>query len=106
MDYDDWSRFFLLYFCHPCLLGCKIHIFPRCELEKGPRAVLATVCLCNCEGNYLMDKPSLKLGQYCAEVDRVGSIKQFLERASAHSPQSEPNQEGLRWTGSSRRETI
>ena len=33
-----------------------------------------------------MDKPSLKLGQYCAKVDRDESIKQFLERASAHSP--------------------
>ena len=32
-----------------------------------------------------MDKPSLKLGQYCAKVDRDESIKQFLERASAHS---------------------
>ena len=37
-----------------------------------------------------MDKTSLKLGQYnCAEVDRDGSIKQFLENASDHSPQSE-----------------
>ena len=36
-------------------------------------------------GIYLMDKPSIKLGQNCAEVDRDGSIKQFLERASAHS---------------------
>ena len=43
VDYDDWSCFFLLYFCHPSLLGCKIHIFPRYELEKGPRAVYATV---------------------------------------------------------------
>ena len=33
-----------------------------------------------------MDKPSLKLGQYCAKRDWFGSIKQFLERASAHSP--------------------
>ena len=41
-----------------------------------------------------MDKPSLKLGQYCAKVDRDRSIKQFLERALDHSPQSEtkPNQ--------------
>ena len=41
-----------------------------------------------------MDKPSLKLAQYCAEVDRDGSIKQFLERASAQIPQLEtkPNQ--------------
>ena len=41
-----------------------------------------------------MDKPSIKLGQNCAEVDRDGSIKQFLERASAQIPQLEtkPNQ--------------
>ena len=36
-----------------------------------------------------MDKPSLKLGQYYAKVDRDESIKQFLERASAHSLQFE-----------------
>ena len=39
-----------------------------------------------------MDKPSLKLGQYCAKVDRDESIKQFLERASAQCPQFETKQ--------------
>ena len=53
--------------------------------------------LCNPRIQYfLMNKllNSLKISQYCAELDRDGSIKQFLERASAQSPQLEtkPNQ--------------
>ena len=37
---------------------------------------------------FLIVKPFLMQGQYCAKEDWFGSIKQFLERALDHRPQS------------------
>ena len=78
---------------------CKHYFYQqRKTIKIGEAFLLVTNCslskpqLCNPRIQYsLMDKllNSLKLSQHCAEVDRDGSIKQFLENASDHSPQSE-----------------